>query len=185
MTSKALKPRTRGRKCKANVARTETGRISRAANQGEAPDKLAKETRMRMFGVAEKDAAQPAAGTVIGRLWLSGEISRQQYEALTRYDAARLRNMGAIQAPDSLKTKRGGTMYIPDDEADEKAVAKWKALNRAIMDLQCEVPNRNFNAALSSFICRDEFIPHMLGDLRLVANRLVRFFGIAEDREAV
>lgn len=184
MASKLNKVRRRGRPCKENVGRTDTGRISRAANQDEAPDKLMKEYRMRHYNVSREDAAQPAAGSVIGRLCLSGEISKDQLDALTRYDAARIRNLSAIGAPDSLKTRNGGVMYHPDDEDDVKAARKWRDMSKAIMDLQCQHPASNFHSALSFMVARDEFHPHMLGDLRLVANCLCRHFGVATERKS-
>lgn len=184
MASKLEKPRTRGRPCKADVGRTDTGRISRAANQSEAPDKLMKEYRMKHYNVSKEDAAQPAAGSVIGRLYLSGEITKEQLDALTRYDAARIRNLASIGAPDSLKTRNGGVMYQPDEEDDIKAAKKWRDLSKAIMDLQCQHPASNFHSALNFIVARDEFHPYMIGDLRLVANCLCRHFGVASERKS-
>lgn len=176
----------RGRKCKENVSRTDGGRISRAANGNEPPDKLAKETRMRHYGVSEAEAKTPEAGTVIGRLKLKGRgdeqqpdsISENQYDALISYQMTRERYLIAIRAPDSLKNVAGGVLSIPDDDADRAAIAAWDRVQKVIRDAQC-MDNGNLQAALQYLVVRDEYHPHLVGSLKVVANALFRFYGIA------
>lgn len=171
--------RRRGRPCTQNVARTESGRISRAANANEAPDKLAKEVRMRMHGLTRDDAAQPEAGSVIGRMKLAGDLSTNQYDALISYMMTRERYMIAIRAPDSLKTRRGGVMAVASEDADGSAVAAWDRVQRVIRDAQA-YETGNLAAALQFMVIRDEHHPHMVGDLRTVANALFRHYGVAK-----
>jgi hypothetical protein len=188
MASKAAKlrnKRMRGRPCKEGVARTEGGRISRAAEPGEAPDVLARRTRIRLHGVnenrpngiREEDASQPEAGTFIGRLKLTGVLSAPQYEALIRYQMTRERFLIAINAPDSLATRSGGVMSIPDPESDKKAVAAWEAVLDTIRRAQT-YERGNLMAALNFLVSRDEEHHHMVGDLRVVGNALCRHYGI-------
>jgi hypothetical protein len=189
MGGKAIKAKTkadnvkrrRGRPCKTGVNRNASGRITN--KPGEAPDRLAKDTRIRLFNVAPEDAAQPEAGSVIGRMKLSGEISAEQYEAFIRYTMTAERYRSAMQVPDSLKTRRGGVMSIPDDEVDVAARAAWRNLMGAISAEQ-RFHRGNLMAPLNFIVSRDEDHPHMIGDLRIVGNVLSRFYGIALQRKS-
>ncbi len=170
----------RGRPCKPDVARTDSGRISRAANANdpnEAPDKLAKEVRMRMHGLRKEDAALPEAGTVIGRLRLSGEISETQYDALDRYAKLADRYMTVMQVPDSLRKRGAGGAYDPDEETDASIRSAWADVTRSIHDAQ-RYCNGNLFAALQFLVLREEWHAHMVGDVRLAANALVRHYGL-------
>lgn len=169
--------RKRGRPIKQDVARTDSGRISRAANTNEAPDKVAKEARMRLHGISKEDAGQPEAGTAIGRMKLSGELSKGQYDSLVRYHMSRERYMLAIGAPDSLRTRSGGVMNVAPDESDMGAVEAWGKVHNAVSEAQRQ-SNGNLVAALNYMVIRDEYYPHMIGDLRVVSNALARHYGI-------
>ncbi|MBX5131620.1 hypothetical protein HJB80_02795 [Rhizobium lentis] len=175
--SKAERRRKRGRPIKQDVARTDSGRISRAANANEPPDKVAKEARMRLHGVSKEDASQPEAGTVIGRMKLSGELSKAQYDGLIRYSMTRERYMIAMGVPDSLRTRAGGVMNVAPDESDIGAVEAWGRVHNAVSEAQRQ-SNGNLVAALNFMVTRDEYYPHMVGDLRVVSNALVRHYGI-------
>lgn len=169
--------RRRGRPIKEDVARTDSGRISRAANYNEAPDKVAKDARMRLHGVSKEDCAQPEAGTVIGRMKLSGALSKAQYDSLVRYSMTRERHMLAIGAPDSLRTRSGGVMNVASDESDIGATEAWANVRRVVSEAQLQ-SNGNLVAALNYMVTRDEYYAHMTGDLRVVSNALVRHYGI-------
>lgn len=186
MGGKSKKPksnaeRRRGRPCKTDVNRNASGRITN--KPGEAPDRLGKDTRVRLFNVAPEDAAQPEAGSVIGRMKLSGEISHEQYEAFIRYNMTVERYRSAMMSPDSLKTRRGGVMNIPDDSSDIAAVAAWISLEKAISAEQ-RFHRGNLMAPLNFIVSRNEEHPHMVGDLRVVGNVLSRFYGIAFQRKS-
>jgi hypothetical protein len=184
MTSHAEKLRKhrenrRGRPCKPDVARNDNGRISQARNPGEAPDLLAKRMRVKLFGGKIEEAGMQQMGTVIGRLWISKELSDQQHGALQRYGELATRYFSSIQAPDSLRSKGGGSaMRIPDDEQDIETRRKWKEATRAIHDAQT-YHQGNLLAALSFMVIKDEFHEHMVGDTRIAANALVRYYGLA------
>lgn len=189
MGGKAIKAKTkadsvkrrRGRPCKPDMNRDASGRITN--KPGEAPDRLGKETRVRLFNVAPEDAAQPEAGSVIGRMKLTGEISQDQYEAFIRYTMTVERYRSAMMSPDSLKTRRGGVMNIPSDESDMAAKAAWKGVTDAITAEQ-RFHRGNLMAPLNFIVSRNEEHPHMIGDLRVVGNVLSRFYGIAFQRKS-
>lgn len=184
--SKAQKLKTkrimRGRPCKEGVARNDNGRISRADNPESPADIVAKETRMRLFGLTKEEASQPQANSVVGRLMLSGEITGEQYEAIDRFIRNHQSYMKAINAPDSLKVP-GASSGIGDDEADTEwrltVERKYKEARRSIRDAQ-NYCNGNLYAAIDYLGFRNEFHKHMIGDLRLVGNVLVRHYGLSK-----
>lgn len=140
---------------------------------------LAKTKRATMYGVSIEAAADQINGTVIGRLRTNGEISEPQHNALQRHFEMTERYFSSIGAPDSLRSKGGGSaMSIPDDEAEEKLAAKWKAARDKIIEEQ-KTHRGNLLAALQFMVMKDEFFEHMLGDLRVAANVLVRYYKIS------
>lgn len=173
--------RKRGRPCKADVARTDGGRISRAANNDEpSAFSVAQETRMRLYSISKEDAGQPEANSVIGRLKLSGEVSSDQYEALDRFILSHQTYMKAIQAPDSLKVPGVGSSAATEEADQEwrlKVEKKYKEARKAIRDAQNHC-NGNLYAAVDYLGFRDEFHAHMIGDIRLVGNVLIRHYGL-------
>ena len=183
MASKAerLNRKRAGRKLRANVARTDTGRISRAAGPGEAPDKVARDARMKILGVDAEHASKPEAATFIGRLSLlgtaGGGISPDQYEALTRFALCREQYMLSINAPDSLLRKgQGGASGHDDPESKARIKARYFAAREAIQRAQNENPGSNLWAVVQHIIVSDLDFSYMIGDLRIVGNALVRHY---------
>lgn len=171
-----LREKRMGRPCREGVARTKSGRISYARDGEEAPDTLLKSRRSILFGAPMEDAGGSEWGSVVGRLLKSDEITRDQYVALGRYYTLAERYFASIQAPDSLRSKSGGSaMRIPNDDADIETRRNWRNVIREITDAQ-KVHNGNLFAALQFMVMRDEFHEHMLGDLRIVANVLDRYY---------
>jgi hypothetical protein len=174
-----LRAKRRGRPCKPDVARNDNGRIYQAKTPQEAPDLLARRKRAALFGVKIEDAGMQISGTVIGRLLVSKEITELQHGALQRYGELAERYFSSIHAPDSLRSKSGGSvMRIPDDEADIETRKKWNSIRKAIQEVQ-NYHTGNLSAALQFIVVKDEFYEHMLGDARVAANALVRYYGLA------
>jgi hypothetical protein len=179
----------RGRKRKAGVPRTKSGRISRAS-EAQAEHRPGIEARMRLFGLSEKDARDQKAATVIGRLCLTREISQGQYDAamayLDLYDAYKR----AIKAPDGLRNGTGAGGDVADTDAYAQwcrtTIARHDAAIRAVQRENAVLRHRGCNlvAALDYMIRRDQFFAHMLGDCRLALNALAQHFGLAQGREA-
>lgn len=174
-----LRDKRKGRPCKADAARTKSGRISYAQDPAEAPDVLARRKRVELYGGEMDGAGDQIRGSVIGRLKISKEISEQQYGALQRYFELHERFFSSIQAPDSLRNTGGGSaMRIPDDSIDINLKEKWKAIREVISDAQ-KYHNGNILAALQFIVVKDEFHEHMIGDVRIAANALARHYQIS------
>jgi len=192
MASKAqkLNRKRAGRKIKAGVARTDSGQISRAKVPGEAPDKVARDARIKMFGVDAKDASTAQAATFMGRLSLMGTqgggISADQYEALVRFAACREQYMLSINAPDSLLTKgQGGASGEDDAEHKARLKARYFSARAAIQQAQDEHPGSNLWAVVQFVVIDNQDLSYMIGDLRIVGNALMRHYqGLDRRREA-
>jgi hypothetical protein len=106
MTGKSAKQRRqrngRGRPRDGSTARTPSGRKSRARQPKEDPRLVVLEARRRVLGLPENLVSHEKAGTVLGRLWLAGEIGDRLLEAGERYLEIYREAMRAIKAPTGL-----------------------------------------------------------------------------------
>jgi len=183
----------RGRPIKQGVGRTDTGRISRSKEPSEPADKVAREARMKIFGIDPDVASTPQAATFMGRLSLLGQqgggISTDQYDALVRFSMDRESYMRSIMAPDSLAVAgAGGRSSIDEDEDTEsrqRCKRRYDAARTAIQNAQNENRGNNLWAAVDFIVIKNLDFSHMIGDLRLVGNALNRHYqGLDRKREA-
>jgi len=175
-----------GRKKSPGVKRTASGRKSRAASayQENLEPIL---TRMRLFGLSEKDARDQKASTFIGRLQLTKAISQAQYDAAQEYLQIYEAFQRAIKAPDALRSSNGGGDQGESDTYAawcNNAIIRYERAKRAVMDEQCTLANRGRNlfAGLDYVVCRGEEHWHLVGDCRLALNALVHHFSGAKRR---
>lgn len=168
------------RKRTPGAKRTASGRKSRAADAyTENLEPIL--TRMRLFGLSEKDARDQKASTFVGRLQLTKAISQAQYDAAIQYLEVKEAYQRAIKSPDALRSSGGG-----GDQGESATYAAWckKAIERyddaekAVMNEQCVLINRGRNllAGLDYIVCRGETHWHLVGDCRLALNALAHHF---------
>jgi hypothetical protein len=188
---KALSKR-RGRPKAENVIRESNGRISRAK---EPPSKLALEARARMTGLSIERAHDQQAGQWLGRLHMayqtwhrqerasdkpqpSMSISTSQYHALLSYQTLHNNYLKAVGAPGAVYDGAGG-MGLGDEDAAETwarhCKGKHKAARDAIQEAQNGCPG-NLWAALDYCVIQEQQMPHMIGDLRVLANAMAVHF---------
>lgn len=174
------------RKKKPGIKRTASGRPSRAADAyTENLEPIL--TRMRLFGLSEKDARDQKASTFIGRLQLTKAISQAQYDAAQEYLQIYEAFQRAVKSPDALRSSNGG-----GDQGESPSYAAWckgairryDEAQKAIMTEQCTFANRGRNlfAALDYVACRGEEHWHLVGDCRLALNALVHHFSGSKRR---
>jgi len=103
------------------------------------PMRVALEARQRVYGVSADDASQPEAGTVLGRLKLSGAITETMYEAGKRYLELYQAYLKALKAPTGLAKGSGSAS---EAEASEeyvewaiRAVAHYEVMKAALEDM--------------------------------------------------
>lgn len=127
----------RGRPRDAEATRTASGRKSRARRPREDPRTVALEARRRVFGLSSATAAHEQAATVLGRLWLAGEIGEPLRDAGERFLETRNEAMRALKAPIGLAAS-GVTGSAGDQVSDDyvawarRAVSRYEALRTAI-----------------------------------------------------
>lgn len=169
----------RGRPCRQDVPRNDNGRIYLAKKPEEAPDLLMRRKRVAMFGGTIEGAGDQNRGTVIGRLLRAEEISLQQHDALQRFGELAVRYLSVMGVPDSLKRSGGGgAITVPDDEREIEIRGRWREVTKAITGANT-YHTGNLMAALQFIVVKDEFHEHMLGDARIAANALVRYYGMS------
>jgi hypothetical protein len=172
----------KGRKRAAGVKRTASGRRSRAAGSYQENIEPIL-TRMRKFGLTEKDARDQKAGTFIGRLQLTKVINQAQYDAAQQFLAVYEAYQRALKSPDALRSGAGG-----GDQGESATYARWcrgavdryEAAIAAVREEQNLHENRGANlyAGLDYVVTRDQQMWHMVGDCRLALNALAHHFGI-------
>ena len=173
-----------GRKRKPKVARTPSGQISRAQEtyQEHVGPIM---TRMRLWGLSEKDARDQKAESVIGRMCLRGQeddgLSQKQWEALEEFKRQSEARSRALEARDSLRTASPRSM-TPDEEQHAQwcriVIAKYEGSLAAIMREQCEPSNRGLTliGAVDVMALRNTEAPHLRPALRIAANALARWY---------
>lgn len=183
-----------GRKKQPGVKRTASGRKSRASDayQENLEPIL---TRMRLFGLSEKDARDQKASTFVGRLQLTKAVSQAQYDAAQTWLEIREHYQRAIKSPDALRSSGGGgdAGESPSYSAwCQQAIKRYDAAQKAVMNEQLLFANRGRNlvAGLDYIVARNETHWHLVGDCRLALNALAHHFSgnkvkrLDESREA-
>lgn len=119
----------RGRPRDESVARTVSGRKSRARRPKEDPRVVVFEARRRVLGLPGNLAGHEKAGTALGRLWLVGEIGDRLLEAGERYLEIHREAMRAIKAPIGLAVSNS-TGTVSDQISDDYVVWAMSAASR-------------------------------------------------------
>lgn len=188
--SKAEKLRSkRGRPRLKGIYRQPNGQPSRAKNP---PQKVALETRARLFNLNLDQAKDPRSATNLGRLAILHDrcpdqgITEQQYNAVLQYLDVRNDYKKAICSPGAHWDKP--QIITSNDEKEysewcERAKERYDNVEKAIAEAQRENPEANFDIVLKHVIFRDIAMPRYVGDLRLLCNALHRHFNPQQTEE--
>lgn len=185
-----------GRKRKQGVKRV-NGRISqRKSDVAERKEEtsmevtaVAREARVRVFGVDSQDTMNPDTATVPGRLKRAKVINAGQLKAAYRYEACVAAYRNAIGAP-MAGLGAGGqpSAYLASEqERYARAKARYEGAMSAVLAENAIHKNRGCNmpAALEIIVLRDVDVSHLHGDLRLALNALAHYFGCVEEDEQI
>lgn len=148
------------------------------------------EARIRLHGLAPEVSRDQRAGSFVGRLCMSGEISVVQYEAAMAFLEDHRNNLIAIHAPRDpsgvdLNRVQGGTAKAENVEFYRRATARWRAAVDAVQERQNELRGQGaIYAALDTCITRDAECHHLVGWLREGLNALVRHYGLVDKAKA-
>lgn len=144
--------------------------------------------RWRVHKVEPANLKDQMAGSAVGRYCLQGHITRPQYAAAIDYleerehylrciSVATARQPGAVD----LNATRGQSVGQENVARTQTIVAARNASEKAIRDAQYEVGNRgNLFGAIEAVLIRDVMLDHLLGDLRIALNALVRRYRLPE-----
>lgn len=166
------------------VAREPNGRRQRETyisdSQKAENQRVAREYRIKVFGLSEKDALDQKAATVHGRLCLlttqGGGISLDQYHTAERYLTDRNAYMRAISAKVEYQEKNGLT--DPDPDAYERfckaAIERMKWYRNVIFEAM-EEGRRTGNPidaadAIWQILVVQNEAPGLVPDLRSILN---------------
>lgn len=193
MGKRGPKPQIGNREASGRLSRKKTDIMKRLIGEHDKEERetlrTGIEARNRHYGMDAKTAKDQMAGTFVGRLAMSGEISAQQYEAATRYSEVYYGMQVAVGGPKpSGAVNLNATKGLPGPEnveRSQKAMQDWRSAEKAIQDRQNELRGQGaIYAALDYCVIRDEEQLHMLGWLREGLNALARHFQIGDKRKA-
>ncbi|MCZ2158850.1 hypothetical protein NPX99_06145 [Bartonella sp. 220] len=174
--TKRKKRAKRGRPRIQGCVREPNGRISRAKTPREPVDQLAIEIRAKRFCLTIQDAKNPLAGTYIGRLYLQGQLTQDQYEAAQKYLEVKNDYLCAKALPNAVYNEMPSSS---DDRAREKWVefATKQFLSMQEVIRKTQALNRQFNlyAALQYLVIEDQMLPHLVNSLCIVLDALHKY----------
>jgi hypothetical protein len=198
----------RGRPRKQGVRRAPSGRISQAKDvQAEIKSReksesekdamaVAVDARRRHYDAPDSTVKDQRWSTAIGRLFLSKEISEEQYEAAQMLLQARIRYMKAIGAPGQPRNVAEpmqpcvecGAKVLCEPcaaESKDRKIARWDDVSSVLIGLEAEIHSALPRMAIDNVVFRDIEMNHLNPWLRIALNRFaVHFAGIKVKRPA-
>ncbi|GEM_PF-2000829 len=193
MGKRGPKPKSGNREANGRLSRKKPDIMKRLVGEHDKEEREAMRTgieaRHKHYGYDAKTAKDQRAGSFIGRLAMSGEITAQQHEAALRYLEVYTEMQIAVGGPKpSGAVNLNATKGLPGPENVErstKALAGWRAAEKAVQERQNELRGQGaIYAALDYCVIRDQEQIHMLGWLREGLNALARHFRIGDKRKA-
>ncbi len=186
----------KGRKRKAGK-REPNGKLSRRKDEKQARRTIdeqasmavGKEARERVLGVKAEHAGTELAGSVCGRLLLQGSISPEHMDAAKAFQetyATYQRVMDSPRPPKAVEIggSTGGTAREITPEQADRAKERWTEACLCLARVNQEHRTASIYAACDYIVLRDQYLPHMFGDLRLGLNALARHYGLVARRAA-
>lgn len=174
-----------GRKRKSG-AREPNGRVRRVVEDANLdPFK----ERMRRYGLSEKDARDQKSSTVIGRMYLHGQITEAEYEAGARFAADSTAYARCLQSPRGV-----GVAETLSGSGDEEAQVRYVAVIRkayenardALKELQERDGYRGTTIfdAVRFIVEQDLELPHLFPGLRIGLGVLAGHYQLTAVRKA-
>lgn len=140
------------------------------------------EARVRVHGVAPEVSRDQRAGSFIGRLCMSGEITQRQYEAALIYLEDRRNYLMAIRAPRDpsgvdLNRVQGNSTGQENVSFARRSFARWQEVSTCVQARENEL--RGVGAMIRAFdtcMVRDIDAHHLVGWLREGLNALAKHY---------
>jgi hypothetical protein len=171
------------------LSRRSEDKQARRSIDEQAAMSVAKEARQRVHGVAAKDSATELAGTVCGRLLLTGKLTPEQHDAALAYQNTYATYQRAIDAPRPPKAveiggSTGGSAHDMTRAQAERAVDRWEKAKAVLGGLDAvQRGTAVAYAACDYIVLQDKELPHLIRHLRLGLDALARHYGLVT-REA-
>lgn len=173
-----------GRKRKTGK-REPNGRLSREGYADKIKS-VAVEARERVHGMTKEEAKLPMPTDPVGMLARFGEIDKYQYQAALQYEQDTMDYRAAMGIPSEARAMDLNKVQgrpLTDEEAQamraQNAIKRYKAANARIQAAQDELRGRgNLFGAIDTLVMRHTYSKHLVGDLRIALNALVRHYGL-------
>uniref|UniRef100_UPI0035D0E5A2 hypothetical protein n=1 Tax=unclassified Bartonella TaxID=2645622 RepID=UPI0035D0E5A2 len=123
------------------------------------------------------EAKNPLSGTYIGRLYLQGVITQEQYDAAQQYLQIRNNYLCAKGLPNAIYDEMPSSS---DDKARDKwvefATEQFINTQEALKEAQCLYRQYNLYAALQCLVIEDQTLSYLVPSLRIALNALQKYF---------
>lgn len=182
---------TRGRKRKqgkrepnGKLSRRKDDKQARRTIDEQASMQVAREARQRVFGVSAEDSATELAGTVCGRLRLIRSITGAQHEAAKAFASTYAAYQRALNSPRPPKAVEigaatgGGNAIDISPEQHAKALNDWDRVTTLLSRANGYHRGATLYAACDYLVLRDELHIHLVPDLHIALDYLVRHYGL-------
>lgn len=142
------------------------------------------EARVRVHGVEPRHSRDQMAGSFIGRLCITGDVSRVQYDAAMTWQEDAHNYSIALRSPRQpgavdLNRTQGTSTDHENVAFVARAKARYEAAARAVQEKQNELRGQGaLFAALHHVVIRDLELMHMVPDCRVALNALAKHYGL-------
>lgn len=142
--------------------------------------RTATEARQRIYLLSERLSATQEAGSAVGRLRLTGELSEEQYFAANTFeqiahDYSRAILIRPVPSAGDFNRTQGFDGHDGSDaryvERCQVAIQSYRESRRALF----EASDAAYHAVWA-WVCYDQAIQRLVGDLRLGLNALARLY---------
>ena len=146
---------------------------------------VAKAARIRVHKVAPEHAGTDLAATVVGRLYLKGQLEPEQLNAARLFADTYAAYQRAVDSPRPPKAVNigGASGPSPRDVSPETAVRaarQWGAITGVLQVANNKHPGSAIYAACDYVVLRDQELPHLFVDMRLGLDAIARQYGLGE-----
>ncbi|UNF46219.1 hypothetical protein MNL06_03810 [Bartonella krasnovii] len=133
--------------------------------------------RAKRFCLTIEEAKNPLSGTYVGRLYLKGVLTQEQYDAAQKY----------LEVKNDYSCAKGLPSAVYDEipsSSDETAREKWvefateqfSNMQEAIKETQHLYRQYNLYTSLQYLVVEDQTLPHLVNSLRIALNVLQKYF---------
>lgn len=145
---------------------------------------VAKAARVRIHKVAPEHAGTDLAASVVGRLYLNGDLEPEQLGAARLFADTYATYQRVMDSPRPPKAINIGGASGPEPrdvspEYAQRARSQWGTITGVLQAANNAHRSATIYAACDYIVLRDLELPHLIADMRLGLNAIAQSYGLA------